>query len=84
MTLDVGCYPPLGVPVGAAVCLCESESFDAIAVQIPAHNSVAETVQQSLQLAVVQSELGPVMGTGSSLALQMRQGLFSQGHRQGP
>ncbi len=84
MTLDVDFHPSLGVPVGAAVSLCEFESFDAAAVLILAHHSLAESVQQSLQLAVVKSELGTVMGIGLSLALQMMQGLLSQGRHQEP
>ena len=77
-------HPSLGVPVGAAVSLSEVESFDAAAVLILAHHSLAESVQLSLQLAVVKPDLGTVMGTGLSLALQMMQGLLSQGHRQEP
>ena len=57
MTLDVECYPSRGVPVQSAVSLCEFESFDANAVLIPAHHSLAESVQQSLQLALVKPDL---------------------------
>ena len=84
MTLDVECYPSPGVPVGAAVRLCEFESFAAVAVLVPAQKSVAESVQQSLQLAVVKSELGTAMGIGLNLGLQMTQGLLSQGRHQEP
>ena len=70
-THNVNFHPSLGVPVGAAVGLSEVESFDAVAVLIPAHHSLAESVQLSLQLAVVKPDLGTVMGTGLSLALQM-------------
>ncbi len=69
--------------MGAAVRLSEVESFDAAAVLIPAHDSLAESAQLSLQLAVVKPDPGTVMGTGLSLALQMMQGLLSQGHHQG-
>ena len=84
MTLDVERHPSLGVPVGGPVSLCEFGSFDAVAVLSPAHDPVAESVQQSLQLAVVKSDLGFVWGTGLSLALQMMQGLLAQGHCQEP
>ena len=84
LTLDVQRHPSLGVPVGAAVSLFDSVSFDALAVLISAHHSFADSVQLSLQLAVVKPDLGTVMATGLSLALKMMQGLLSQGHHQGP